>query len=93
METTSNGLNNSNDVETPQESAIPETENQMQMEPLVRKNTVTIDPVVASELDKGQKISDVIYFSSKSVIFSALATKMDQIKNTEERHIIRSGIL
>ena len=77
METTSNGLNNSNDVETPQESAIPETENQMEMEPLVRKNTVTIDPVVASALDKGQKISDAISFSSKSVIFSALATKMD----------------
>jgi len=50
METTSNGLNNSNDVEAPQESAIPETENQMEMEPLVRKNTVTIDP--ASTLDK-----------------------------------------
>jgi len=50
METTSNGLNNSNDVEAPQESAIPETENQMEMEPLVRKNTVTI--VDASALDK-----------------------------------------
>ena len=31
METTSNGLNNSNDVETPQESAMPETENQMEL--------------------------------------------------------------
>ena len=63
METTSNGLNNSNDVETPQESAIPETENQMEMEPLVRKNTVTIDP--ASALDKGQKISDVTFLGFK----------------------------
>ena len=73
METTSNGLNNSNDVETPQESAIPETENQMEMEPLVRKNTVTIDP--ASALDKGQKISDAIFLGfkpSKNVIFFAL---------------------
>ena len=51
METTSNGLTNSNDVETPQESAIPETDNQMEMEPLVRKNTVTI--VDASASDKG----------------------------------------
>ena len=58
METTSNGLNNSNDVEAPQKSAIPETENQMEMEPLVRKKTVTIDAVDASALDKGQKISD-----------------------------------
>ena len=66
METTSNGLNNSNDVETPQESAIPETENQMEMEPLVRKNTVTIDPVVASALDKGQKISDAIFLGFSS---------------------------
>ena len=56
MDTTSNGLNNSNDVEAPQESAIPETENQMEMEPLVRKNTVTI--VDASALNKGQRISD-----------------------------------
>ena len=66
METTSNGLNNSNDVETPQESAIPETETQMEMEPLVRKNTVTIDPVVASALDKGQKISDAIFLGFSS---------------------------
>ena len=71
METTSNGLTNSNDVERPQESAIPETENQMEMEPLVRKNTVTIDP--ASTLDKGQKISDAVFLgfisSYKSHIF------------------------
>ena len=68
METTSNGLNNSNDVEAPQESAIPETENQMEMEPLVRKNTVTI--VDASVLDKGQRISDAIFlgFSSSNKI-------------------------
>ena len=64
METTSNGLNNSNDVETPQESAIPESENQMEMEPLVRKNTVTI--VDASALDKGQKISDTIFLGFSS---------------------------
>ena len=51
METTSNGLNNSNDVEAPQESTIPETDNQIEIEPLVRKNTVTI--VDASALDKG----------------------------------------
>ena len=51
METTSNGLNNSNNVEAPQESAVPETDNQMEMEPLVRKNTVTI--VDASASDKG----------------------------------------
>ena len=68
METTSNGLTNSNDVETPQESAIPETENQMEMEPLVRKNTVTI--VDASVLDKGQRISDAVFlgFSSSNKI-------------------------
>ena len=68
METTSNGLNNSNDVETPQESAMPETENQMEMEPLVRKNTVTI--VDASALDKGQRISDAVFlgFSSSNKI-------------------------
>ena len=68
METTSNGLTNSNDVETPQESAIPETENQMEMEPLVRKNTVTI--VDASALDKGQRISDAVFlgFSSSNKI-------------------------
>ena len=58
----------SNDVEAPQESAIPETENQMEMEPLVRKNTVTI--VDASALDKGQRISDAVFlgFSSSNKI-------------------------
>ena len=68
MDTTSNGLNNSNDVEAPQESAIPETENQMEMEPLVRKNTVII--VDASALDKGQRISDAVFlgFSSSNKI-------------------------
>ena len=68
METTSNGLNNSNDVEAPQESAVPETDNQMEMEPLVRKNTVTI--VDASALDKGQRISDAVFlgFSSSNKI-------------------------
>ena len=68
MDTTSNGLNNSNDVEAPQESAIPETENQMEIEPLVRKNTVTI--VDASALDKGQRISDAVFlgFSSSNKI-------------------------
>ena len=68
MDTTSNGLNNSNDVEAPQESAIPETENQIEMEPLVRKNTVTI--VDASALDKGQRISDAVFlgFSSSNKI-------------------------
>jgi len=65
METTSNGLNNSNDVETPQESAIPETENQMEMEPLVRKNTVTIDAPALDKVDASDKTEKTKLFKNK----------------------------